>query len=53
MLTPTSARPFVHRAARCCLIAELTIPRATGYVGFEPSLNSVIVANEGTDTSKL
>ena len=32
------------------------IPDATlfiGYVGFDPSLNTVIVAHQGTDTSNM
>ena len=46
-----TAPSFVRRVSTNWELGSRTFH--TGYVGFSPSLNTVIVAHQGTDPSKL
>ena len=35
------------------IVAHVRASFRSGYVGFDPSLNSVVVSNQGTDTSEM
>lgn len=45
----SSVSPFVNNAD----LPELTCSNYTGYVGYDPTLETVIVAHQGTDPSEL
>lgn len=46
-------RSSVSPAVNNTNLPELTCPNYTGYVGYDPTLETVIVAHQGTDPSEL